>query len=120
GISDQPMVVLLILVASMMVMTMFIESLAILIIMVPVIIYISNAFGFDPYHFGMVMVMATQIGATTPPVAVGLFVATSIAGTSYDQTLRYCLPFVLALIAVMFLVIFIPWLSTWIPHRYLG
>ncbi|UCH61781.1 MAG: TRAP transporter large permease [Fidelibacterota bacterium] len=120
GISNQPMVVLLILVASMMVMTMFVESLAILIIMVPVIIYISNAFGFDPYHFGMVMVMATQIGATTPPVAVGLFVATSIAGTSYDQTLRYCLPFVLALIVVMILVIFFPWLSNWIPHYYLG
>ncbi len=120
GISDQPMAVLLILVASMMVMTMFVESLAILIIMVPVIIYISNAFGFDPYHFGMVMVMATQIGATPPPVAVGLFVATSVAGTSYDQTLRYCLPFVLALIAVMILVIFFPWLSTWIPHYYLG
>ncbi|MFA7229477.1 MAG: TRAP transporter large permease subunit, partial [Melioribacteraceae bacterium] len=99
---------------------MFVESLAVLVILVPVIVTISQMFGFDPLYMGMVIIMATQIGATTPPVAVGLFVATSIAKTTYDQTLKYCWPFVFALFFVLLLVIFFPWLSTAIPNHFLG
>jgi C4-dicarboxylate transporter DctM subunit len=120
SLSDVPIVVLLVLVISMMVLTMFIESLAVLVILVPVIVEVSRVYGYDPYHFGMMMVMATQIGSTTPPVAVQLFVATSIADTSYDQTLRYCLPFIASLILVMLLVLFLPGLATAIPSYFLG
>lgn len=120
GVSDNSLVVLFALVAVMIFLGMFVESLAILVILVPVFVTISNMFGFDPMYLGMVIVMATQIGATTPPVAVGLFVATSIAKTTYDQTIKYCWPFVAALFFVLLLVIFIPWLSTFIPNYFLG
>lgn len=120
GISDNPKVVLFALILIMLFLTMFVESLAILIILIPVIVEVAQRFGFDQYHFGMLMIMATQIGATTPPVAVGLFVATSIAKTTYDQTLKYCVPFVFALIAVMMLIFFFPWLASAIPNYFLG
>jgi len=119
GVSTNPTVVLLILLAVMLVLTMFIESLAVLIILVPVAVHVSATFHFDPYFFGLVMVMATQIGATTPPVAVLLFVATSIAETSYDETIRYCLPFILTLIGVMLLIVVIPELASYIPNKFL-
>jgi tripartite ATP-independent transporter DctM subunit len=106
---------LIFLVLIMLVLTMFVESLAILIIMIPVIVYIGNLFGFDPYYLGLVVIMATQIGATTPPVAVVLFVATSIAKTSYEETLRYCIPFILTLILVLIIIIALPALSSWLP-----
>jgi tripartite ATP-independent transporter DctM subunit len=118
--SQNPLVVLLILVAVMLFLTMFVEGLAVLVIIVPVIVFVSQHFNFDPIHLGMVMVIATQVGSTTPPVAVGLFVATSVVKASYDQTLRYCLPFVLALMLVLLLVVLIPVLSTWIPNYFLG
>ncbi|GAK61717.1 TRAP-type C4-dicarboxylate transport system, large permease component [Candidatus Vecturithrix granuli] len=120
SISNTPMVVLLVLLATMLVLTMFVESLAILVILIPVAVFVSKNFGFDQYHFGLLMVMATQIGATTPPVAVLLFVATSIADTTYDQTIKYCLPFIATLIIVMLLVAFIPGLAAWIPNHFLG
>jgi C4-dicarboxylate transporter DctM subunit len=120
SLSNIPIIVLLVLLATMLVLTMFVESLAILVIFVPVAVFISKQFGFDQYHFGLLMVMATQIGATTPPVAVLLFVATSLADTSYDQTIRYCLPFILTLIAVLILVAFVPPLAAWIPNHFLG
>jgi len=120
SVSDNPTVVMLIMLATMLVLTMFIESLAVLVIMIPVITHIVTAFGFDPLYFGLLMVITNQIGATTPPVAVLLFVSTSIAKTPYDQTVRYCLPFVLTLIAVLLLCAFFPPLTTWIPHRFLG
>lgn len=120
SLSSSKTVVMLILIFTMMVLTMFIESLAVLVIMIPAITHITSVFGFDPLHFGLLMVFATQIGATTPPVAVLLFVATSIAKTSYDQTVRYCLPFILTLIVVLLLCAFIPALSTFLPHMFLG
>jgi len=119
-VSNRPTVVLLLLIAIMMFLTMFIESLAILVIMIPVITSITRTFGLDPLHVGLLMVFAGQIGATTPPVAVLLFVATSIAKTPYDQTVRYCLPFIITLILVLLLCLFVPELTTWIPHRFLG
>ncbi|PIE36071.1 C4-dicarboxylate ABC transporter permease [candidate division KSB3 bacterium] len=120
SISSTPIIVLLVLLATMLFLTMFVESLAILIIFVPVAVFVSKQFGFDQYYFGLLMVMATQIGATTPPVAVLLFVATSLAETSYDQTIRYCLPFIATLIAVLLLVVFFPGLVAWIPNHFLG
>ncbi len=120
GISSNKTVVLLLLIFSMMFMTMFIESLAVLVIMIPVITYISRAFGFDPIHLGLLMVFATQIGATTPPVAVLLFVATSVAQTPYDQTVKYCLPFIITLIIILLLCVFVPAICTAIPHHFLG
>ena len=120
GVSHNPRVVLLTLLGIMLVLTMFIESLAVLIILIPVIVGIGRQFGLDPLYLGMLVVLATQIGSVTPPVAVVLFVGTSIAGTTYDQTLRYCLPFILVLIAVLLLVFWFPWLATLIPHHFLG
>lgn len=120
SISDNRLVVLLVLLGTMLVLTMFIESLAILIILIPVAVSVSQVYGFDQYYFGLLIVMATQIGATTPPVAVLLFVTTSLAETSYDQTIRYCYPFVLTLILVMLIIVFFPPLASWIPNHFLG
>ncbi len=112
--------VLLIMMAIMLVLTMFVDSMAILIIMIPVAVIIGRKFGIDDFHLGLLMVMATQIGSTTPPVAVLLFVATSIAGCTYNETVRYCWAFIAAEVAVLVLVILIPELATWIPRMVLG
>lgn len=119
GVSSQGWVVLLVLLGIMLVLTMFIESLAVLIILTPLIVKIGSTFGFDPIHLGILMVIATQIGGTTPPVAVCLFVGTSIAGCSYDETIRRCWPFVGALLLALLAVFLIPGLATWLPHTFL-
>ncbi len=116
GISKEPLIVLGVLLVTMLVLTMFIESLAILIILTPLIVKITQTFSLDPIYVGMLVVLATQIGATTPPVAVVLFVATSISGATYDQTLRHCWPFVGALLLTLVIVFFWPALATWIPN----
>jgi tripartite ATP-independent transporter DctM subunit len=112
--------VLLILVVVMLVLTMFVDSMAILIIMIPVAVIIGRKFGIDDFHLGLIMVMATQIGSTTPPVAVLLFVATSIAGCTYSETIRYCWGFIAAEVAVLVLVVLFPELASWIPRMVLG
>jgi tripartite ATP-independent transporter DctM subunit len=115
GITDDRLLIFFMLIAVMLVLTMFVDSMAILIITVPIAVFVAQRFEIDPIHLGLAIVMATQIGSTTPPVAVLLFVASSIAKCPYRETIRYCLPFILAEIAVLVLVILIPPLATWIP-----
>jgi tripartite ATP-independent transporter DctM subunit len=119
GVSSKGWVILLVLMGMMLVLTMFIESLAVLIILTPLIVKIGATFAFDPIHLGILMVMATQVGATTPPVAVCLFVGTSIAGCNYDETIRRCWPFVAALLLALLAVFLFPALATFIPNTFL-
>ena len=120
SVAGAKIAVLLILMAVMLVLTMFVDSMAILIILIPVAVVIGRKFGVDEFQLGLLMVMATQIGSTTPPVAVLLFVATSIAGCTYNETIRYCWAFIAAEVVVLFLVVLFPELASWIPHKILG
>lgn len=120
GITGSKLGVMLLLMTVMLVLTMFVDSMAILIILIPVAVVIGRNFGIDEFQLGLMMVMATQIGSTTPPVAVLLFVATSIAGCKYSETIRYCWSFIAAEVVVLLGVVFIPDLAAWIPRRFLG
>lgn len=112
--------VLFLLMTVMLILTMFVDSMAILIIMIPVAVVIGRKFGIDEFQLGLLMVMATQIGSTTPPVAVLLFVATSIAGCKYSETIRYCWAFIFAEVIVLILVGIVPGLASWIPRYFLS
>lgn len=120
SISGSPIGVLLTLLGIMLVLTMFIESLAVMVILVPVCSFIGQQYSIDPIHLGLLITIVTQIGATTPPVAVLLFVATSVAGTTYDQTVKYCWAFIAAEVSVLLLVVFVPQTVTWIPRTFIG
>ncbi|WP_099827584.1 TRAP transporter large permease [Oceaniglobus indicus] len=106
AVTDNPQIVFLLLVLVMLVLTMFVDSMAVLIISVPVAVQIGNSYGLDPFQLGLALTIATQIGSTTPPVAVLLFVASSIARCPYRETVRYVWPFIAAEIAVLMLVVF--------------
>jgi tripartite ATP-independent transporter DctM subunit len=106
GLTENPQMVFLLLVVMMLVLTMFIDSMAVLIISVPIAVQIGNSYGIDPFQLGLALTIATQIGSTTPPVAVLLFVASSIARCPYSETVRYVWPFIAAEIAVLMLVVF--------------
>lgn len=120
SVASSPTGVLLWLVGIMLVLTMFVDSMAILIVLIPVAVVIGRNFGIDEFQLGLLMVMATQIGSTTPPVAVLLFVATGIAGCRYSETIRYCWAFIAAEVVVLLMVLFWPALASWIPHAFLG
>ena len=119
-VTDNRIGVMLLLIGIMLLLTMFVDSMAILIIMIPVAVVVGRNFGIDEFQLGLLMVMATQIGSTTPPVAVLLFVATSIAGCKYGETIRYCWTFIAAEVAVLLLVLFWVDVAAWIPHYFLG
>ena len=97
----------------------FIDTLPALIILTPVLGPIAASAGIDPLHFGMMLVLNLTIGLVTPPVGAVLFVTATVGKLRLEPLFRAVLPLLLAQIAVLFLVILIPELSTAIP-AYLG
>lgn len=120
SVSQEPLIVLLIMAIVMIALGTFVDSLAILLVFAPVAIQISDVYGIDPFQMGLVMVMCNQIGAVSPPTAPLLFVTTSIAKASFADTNKHVWPFMAAESLVLLLVILFPGLSSWIPHYFLG
>ena len=116
SVSNEPWVILLILNAALLVAGMFMETLAIMIILVPILIPLLNAVGIDLLHFGIVLLVNLVIGQITPPVGVLMFVASSVSRTHLGLIVKEIGPFVLALIAALGVLTYVPALSVWLPR----
>lgn len=115
GIADNPALVLLICGVILLIAGMFLDTSAALIILIPVMMPLVMMSGVDPVHFGVAAVVALAIGLATPPVGLNLFVAAGIARIDMVKAVRMLLPFVLALVAVLALLLFFPQLILWLP-----
>lgn len=120
GITDSPLLMLMLLAAIMLVLTMLLDGLAVVVVMIPTIVYVGSAFQIDPLQMGIVMVMITQIGGLTPPVAILLFITSSIAKIPFSDGVRAVWPFLGVLVFVMFMVMLVPEVATWLPTKVLS
>jgi C4-dicarboxylate transporter DctM subunit len=94
----------------------FIEVLALMIIFVPILAPLGPVLGYDPVHWGLLMVMTMNVGGITPPVGSNLFISASIAQCSLGAISKYAAPLVAVHAVVIFLVLILPGLATWIPR----
>jgi len=95
---------------------MFMETLAIILILVPIMLPIAFNVGIDPIHFGVVMVCALGVGFQTPPLGENLFIASGISKVSIEKISLRALPFVCVNTAMIFLIAYLPQLSLWLPR----
>ena len=115
NLTDSPFVFLLLVIALMLVLGMFLESISVLIVVVPLLMPVVLSLGIDPIHFGVVCTVATVIGLVTPPVGPGLYIAMVQAQIRMGPLFKSTVPFLLAVLAVLVLVAAVPSLSTWMP-----
>ncbi|MGM0866666.1 MAG: TRAP transporter large permease [Bacillota bacterium] len=115
GISDNPIVVILLINLLLLFVGTFMETIAALVILFPVLLPVASSVGMDPVHFGVMMVLNLVIGLSTPPVGVCLFVASSIGKVSIGKTSKALLPFLGASLVVLLLVAFIPEITLFLP-----
>ncbi|PMR73278.1 TRAP transporter large permease [Billgrantia endophytica] len=94
---------------------MFIEAAAAILIFVPILLPIAISFGFDPVHFGIIMVVNLAMGMFTPPVGLNLFVASQISKVGVARLSYAVLPFVAIVMVNVFIISVVPFLSTWLP-----
>ena len=98
----------------------FMESLAAMIILVPVLMPLTAGIGVDPVHFGLILILNLMIGTLTPPVGIVLYIVSSISGLSLKEVTIATLPFLIPLIAVLLLVTYIPEISLLLPRIIMG
>lgn len=115
SISRDPLVLLLLINILLLIVGCFMETIAAISILVPVLMPAVIAAGVDPVQFGVVMVLNLMIGLLTPPVGMVLFVLSRVANISFDRTVRAVVPFLVPLIGVLVLISVFPWLTLAIP-----
>lgn len=91
---------------------MFMETLAAIIILAPILAPVAIKFGIDPVHFGLIMIVNLATGMVTPPVGVNLFVVCEVAKLRIDQLMRPLLIFLSVLIVNIMIITYVPALST--------
>jgi TRAP-type C4-dicarboxylate transport system permease large subunit len=111
---------LLIINLSLLLMGTMIESTSLLIILTPILMPLLRNLGVEPVQFGVVMVVNLTIGAVTPPVGTILYTVCSITGSPVGEFTREVIPFVAALLFVLLLITYVPWLVLFLPNLIMG
>lgn len=114
-ISDDPTTVMLLIVVFLLVVGMFVETIAAMIITVPVLYPVSEALGYDPLHFALVVIFTLLVGSVTPPLGVLLYVAAGIGEVSIFEAIKEAVPFIIVMIATVLAVALVPEIVTWLP-----
>ncbi|ESX76752.1 MULTISPECIES: TRAP transporter large permease [unclassified Mesorhizobium] len=115
AISDDPLVVLLLLNLLMLFLGTFMDMGPTIIICTPIFLPVAQAYGVDPVHFGVIMILNFGIGLNTPPVGAVQFVACAVGKISVWESMRSIWPFYGAGLVVLALVTYIPAISLWLP-----
>jgi C4-dicarboxylate transporter DctM subunit len=111
GISDDPLVFLLLVNVFLLIVGMFMETFAAIIILAPILAPIAAEFGIHPVHFGLIVIVNLAVGMVTPPVGVNLFIACGIAKVRMEQLMKPLSVFLAVLIVNLMVITYVPGLS---------
>ncbi len=118
AVSDNPIVILLMVNIILLVLGTFMDMAPMIIICTPIFLPVVKAFGVDPIHFGVILILNAGIGLNTPPVGSVQFVACAIGRISIGESMRTIWPFYGASVAVLLLVTYVPGISLWLPRLF--
>ena len=115
GISENMIITMILVSIFLLIVGMFIDTISAVVILTPILLPVASAVGVDPVHFGVIMVANLAVGYVTPPLGVNLFVASHISKVSIERITRSLIPFIIAMLLAIVLIILIPEISTFIP-----
>lgn len=115
ALSDEKWVLLLLITLCLLLVGLFLEPIAAILVTVPVLLPVAMQLGLDPVHFGLIVTLNLVLGLITPPVGLVLFIVSGITNVSVMRLSWTLGPYYLAAFVVLLLVIFVPPLTTWLP-----
>lgn len=115
GISDNPIIILLVLNVFLLIVGTFMDMAPALLIFTPIFLPVVKAIGMSPIQFGVMMVMNLSVGTITPPVGSVLFIGCSVAKLEVEDVVSRIWPFFAAIFAGLLMITYIPGLSMWLP-----
>ena len=117
GITTTKQILLLIMMVMVLLIGLFMETIAAITILVPVLMPIALQAGIDPVHLGIIVILNLMLGLLTPPVGMVLFVLSEVSKVRFEDCVKATAPFLVPLIAVLMLITFIPDLALWLPNQ---
>lgn len=118
GVSDNPIIILLLLNLVLLILGTFMDMSPLIVITTPIFLPVATAFGVDPVHFGVILILNLGIGLCTPPVGAVLFVGCAVGRIPVWDAVRTIWPFYGAALVTLMLVTYIPALSLWLPSLF--
>ena len=116
GVTADVTVIWMFVIATLLFLGMFMETMAIILLATPVLLPIMTALGVDPIHFGIILICCCGVGFSTPPLGENIFIASGIAGTSLEDISFHALPFVCVTVGVILLCVFFPDIVLFLPR----
>lgn len=114
--TSDPIIVMILILGVLLAVGVFIEPIPAMVMLVPVLQPVSEAYGFDPIHFAMVVTFGLLLGSLTPPVAVLVLITCKIAKVDVNKANRPLIPIFLAMLVALLLIAFVPWISLAVPR----
>jgi C4-dicarboxylate transporter, DctM subunit len=112
-----PVVTLLVANLILLLIGMFIDPAAAIILFAPILSTVAISAGIDPVHFGVIMILNLNLGLLTPPLGICLFAAEEIADCGLPSLIKETIPFLLTSLFVLILITYFPAISLWLPHK---
>lgn len=120
GVSDNPVLILFLMNVVLLVVGCFLESIAAIVIMTPVLFPIATAIGLNPIHFGIIVCVNICIGTLTPPFGVCLFVSSGLTQLPIERIAKKSLPYLAALIICLMLITYVEPIAMFLPNLLAG
>jgi tripartite ATP-independent transporter DctM subunit len=116
AITDNSYVFLILVNLLMLFVGCFLDTIAAITILVPILLPIVLKLGIDPVHFGLIMTLNLMIGLLHPPLGMVLFVLSRVANLSVERTTMAILPWLIPLFAALIAITFVPSITLWLPQ----
>ncbi|WP_119269245.1 TRAP transporter large permease [Taklimakanibacter deserti] len=117
ALTDNKWVFLILVNILMLVVGCFLDTIAAITILVPILLPVAARYGVDPVHFGLIMTLNLMIGLLHPPLGMVLFVLSRVAKLSVERTTMAILPWLIPLLLALLLITFVPMITLWLPQQ---
>ncbi|MGE7767575.1 TRAP transporter large permease [Peribacillus sp. NPDC096540] len=114
--TTSPLIILLLINIFLLIVGMFMETVAAVLIFVPLLLPIVIPLGIDPIHFGMIVCLNLSLGLITPPLGINLFIGSNIAKVPFERTFKYVAPIFGALLIVLLIITYVPSITLFLPN----
>ena len=116
GFSQNKTVILIIIMMVVLLIGCFMETIAAITILVPVLLPIAEKVGIDPVHLGIIVILNLMLGLLTPPVGMVLYVLSKVSGVKFEKCVIATAPFIVPLLIVLAIITFFPEVAMWLPN----
>ncbi|MGF6906479.1 TRAP transporter large permease [Fusobacterium sp. PH5-44] len=116
SLTDNRSMLMLLIILLLLILGCFMDMGILIILLTPILYPVATNIGYDPYHFGIILILGLGIGLCTPPVGTSLFLGCTIAKMPIEKAIRDFLPFYFSMLFLLLILTFFPILSTWLPN----